>query len=528
MKPYPSCALTHSAIDALLELRTRHGLDAASVADIEVGVTDVVPDVLQHARPGNALERKFSMQFCAAAALATGRVDMACFEDGPVRDTATRELMGRVRMVVDPDLPQGLEQHAWSRVTVRLRDGRTLASPPGARPAIPINRSPMRSSAPSSSAAPLPCSARIRRRRWPTRSLTSKKSRTSARSRRGSSGHGSNAMSVLDGIKILELARVPPAEMPGMIMADMGADVLKIETPEPDRVNDELNIRRTIHAFVNRNKRSMTLNMKSPEGQAVFRKLAAGADVIVEGFRPGVMDRLGAGYQAIRELNPRIIYCSLSGFGQDGPYRNYPAHDMNYLSLAGVLNLIGEAGSKKPVIPLNLVADYAGASLHGALGIALALFARERTGRGQQRGHLVPRHHAVAAGGHAEHALLLLRRRGAEPGRGLPGRIVSVLRDLRDARRQAADDRLHRAVAVGELLQGHRAARLRAVCAQARPVRARGQSRGGGGARRHRGGHPHARSRRLVRVPGQARRVRGQGVRDRGDGARSRRSLIAA
>jgi crotonobetainyl-CoA:carnitine CoA-transferase CaiB-like acyl-CoA transferase len=190
-------------------------------------------------------------------------------------------------------------------------------------------------------------------------------------------------MSVLDGIKILELARVPPAEMPGMIMADMGADVLKIETPEPDRVNDELNIRRTIHAFVNRNKRSMTLNMKSPEGQAVFRKLAAGADVIVEGFRPGVMDRLGAGYQAIRELNPRIIYCSLSGFGQDGPYRNYPAHDMNYLSLAGVLNLIGEAGSKKPVIPLNLVADYAGASLHGALGIALALFARERTGRGQ-------------------------------------------------------------------------------------------------------------------------------------------------
>ena len=190
-------------------------------------------------------------------------------------------------------------------------------------------------------------------------------------------------MGVLDGIKILELARVPPAEMPGMIMADMGADVLKIETPEPDRVNDELNIRRTIHAFVNRNKRSMTLNMKSPEGQAMFRKLAAGADVIVEGFRPGVMDRLGAGYQAIRELNPRIIYCSLSGFGQDGPYRNYPAHDMNYLSLAGVLNLIGEAGSKKPVIPLNLVADYAGASLHGALGIALALFARERTGRGQ-------------------------------------------------------------------------------------------------------------------------------------------------
>src|ERR687891_2734762 len=190
-------------------------------------------------------------------------------------------------------------------------------------------------------------------------------------------------MGVLDGIKILELARVPPAEMPGMLLADMGADVLKIETPEPGQPHDAQWVRRTIHAFVNRNKRSMTLNMKAPEGQAIFRKLAAGADVLVEGFRPGVMDRLGAGYEALKALNPRIIYCSLSGFGQDGPYRNYPAHDMNYLSLAGVLGLIGDAGSRKPVIPLNLVADYAGASLHGALGIALALFARERTGRGQ-------------------------------------------------------------------------------------------------------------------------------------------------
>jgi crotonobetainyl-CoA:carnitine CoA-transferase CaiB-like acyl-CoA transferase len=190
-------------------------------------------------------------------------------------------------------------------------------------------------------------------------------------------------MGVLDGIKVLELARVPPAEMPGMIMADMGADVLKIETPEPDRAHDERWVRQTIHAFVNRNKRSMALNMKAPEGQAIFQKLAKSADVIVEGFRPGVMDRLGAGYEALRTNNPRLIYCSLSGFGQDGPYKNYPAHDMNYLSLAGVLNLIGEAGSKKPVIPLNLVADYAGASLHGALGIVLALYARERTGRGQ-------------------------------------------------------------------------------------------------------------------------------------------------
>jgi len=189
-------------------------------------------------------------------------------------------------------------------------------------------------------------------------------------------------MGVLDGIKILELARVPPAELPGMLLADVGADVLKIETPEPDRPQGEEWVRRTIHTFTNRNKRSMTLNMKSPEGQALFRKLAATADVIVEGFRPGVMKRLGADYEAIAKLNPRVVYCSLSGFGQDGPYARYPAHDMNYLSLAGVLGLIGEA-DRKPAIPLNLVADYAGASMHGALGIVLALFARERTGRGQ-------------------------------------------------------------------------------------------------------------------------------------------------
>src|ERR671924_1124573 len=189
-------------------------------------------------------------------------------------------------------------------------------------------------------------------------------------------------MGVMDGIKILELARVPPAEMPAMILADMGAEVLKIETPEHERPTGDEWVRRTIHAFTNRNKRSITLNMKTAEGQAIFRKLAATADVIVEGFRPGVMKRLGADYETIRALNPRIVYCSLSGFGQDGPYRDYPAHDMNYLSLTGVLGLIGEA-DRKPAIPLNLIADYAGATMHGALGIMLALFARERTGRGQ-------------------------------------------------------------------------------------------------------------------------------------------------
>jgi crotonobetainyl-CoA:carnitine CoA-transferase CaiB-like acyl-CoA transferase len=189
-------------------------------------------------------------------------------------------------------------------------------------------------------------------------------------------------MGVFDGLKVIELARVAPAEMPGMFLADFGADVLKIETPEPAHERDAEAERREAFAFVNRNKRSMTLNLKAREGQEIFRRLAADADVIVEGFRPGVMKRLGADYETIRAMNPRLVYCSLSGFGQDGPYRDYPAHDMNYLSLAGVLNLIGEP-DRKPQIPLNIVADYGGASLHGALGIMLALFARERTGRGQ-------------------------------------------------------------------------------------------------------------------------------------------------
>jgi alpha-methylacyl-CoA racemase len=188
-------------------------------------------------------------------------------------------------------------------------------------------------------------------------------------------------MGVLDGIKVLEMARVPPAEMPGMFLADMGADVLKIETP-PDEPEDATARRRAAFAYVNRNKRSLALNMKAPEGQAIFKKLAAAADVIVEGFRPGVMKRLGGDYETLSAANPRLVYCSLSGFGHNGPYRDYPAHDGNYLSLAGVLNLIGEP-DRKPIFPLNLVADYGGASMHGALGIMMALFARERTGRGQ-------------------------------------------------------------------------------------------------------------------------------------------------
>jgi 2-methylcitrate dehydratase PrpD len=129
VKPYPSCALTHSAIDALIALREAHSLQPAQIAAVEVGVNRVTPDVLRHARPSSALERKFSMEFCAAAALARGAVTLGDFEDR-APDASVRALMERVTMVVDPALPDGREQHAWTRVTVRLTDGRALESAP--------------------------------------------------------------------------------------------------------------------------------------------------------------------------------------------------------------------------------------------------------------------------------------------------------------------------------------------------------------------------------------------------------------
>ena len=184
----------------------------------------------------------------------------------------------------------------------------------------------------------------------------------------------------LAGLKVLELIRVAPGAFCTMMLADMGAEVLKIEMPPSDpapegsqQQKDEA--RRAAFHFVNRNKRSIAINLKHQSGQKLLHQLAIQADVVVEGFRPGVMARLGGDYATLSQLNPRLIYCSLSGFGQDGPYRNLPAHDINYLSLGGVLNLIGEP-DRPPAIPLNIIADYAGASMHGVVGILLALLAQ--------------------------------------------------------------------------------------------------------------------------------------------------------
>lgn len=179
----------------------------------------------------------------------------------------------------------------------------------------------------------------------------------------------------LTGIRVLDLSRMLPGPYCSMILADHGADVIAIEDRKFQ--GDGL-----FFNDLNRNKNHMSLNLKTPEGLEIFFKLAEKADVILEGFRPGVVQRLGVGYEAVRQRNPRIIYCSISGYGQTGPLRNRVGHDVNYLSNAGVLDLIGEKGGR-PVIPGVQVADIAGGSMNAAVGILLALFAREKTGKGQ-------------------------------------------------------------------------------------------------------------------------------------------------
>ena len=201
-------------------------------------------------------------------------------------------------------------------------------------------------------------------------------------------------MLALEGTKVLDFCRNAPGMFATMILADLGADVLMIERPMDEtrasyeRIVSGIETREDErrHASFNalqRNKRSIALNLKEPEALEVFRRLAADADVVVEGFRPGVVDRLGVGYEQVKQINPRAIYCSVSGYGQTGPYSQMAGHDINYISFAGALGLIGDSPDGKPVIPLNLIADYAGGGLCGAVGILAALMAREKTGRGQ-------------------------------------------------------------------------------------------------------------------------------------------------
>lgn len=189
----------------------------------------------------------------------------------------------------------------------------------------------------------------------------------------------------MQGIRILDLSRMLPGPYCSMMLGDLGAEVIKVEEPktgDPTRKSPPmLDGQSAPFAQVNRNKKSIAVDLKDPNGRQVFMKLAAGADVVLEQFRPGVVDRLGINYTAVAEVNPRIVYCSLSGFGQDGPHRERSGHDLNYLALSGVLGLTTDEQGK-PVIPGVQIADLAGGMI-AAFGILAALVARERTGRGQ-------------------------------------------------------------------------------------------------------------------------------------------------
>jgi crotonobetainyl-CoA:carnitine CoA-transferase CaiB-like acyl-CoA transferase len=189
----------------------------------------------------------------------------------------------------------------------------------------------------------------------------------------------------LSNLKILDLTRLLPGGYCTLLFADLGADVLKIEEPgKGDYMRWMPPMADGVsagHLALNRGKRSMTLNLKTPEGAQVLKRLAKDADVVIESFRPGVMDRLGVGYEALSKENARLVYCGISGYGQDGPYRDRAGHDMNYLGYAGVLDIIGERG-RAPVVPGVQIADVGGGGLMAAVGILAALNAREHTGRG--------------------------------------------------------------------------------------------------------------------------------------------------
>jgi crotonobetainyl-CoA:carnitine CoA-transferase CaiB-like acyl-CoA transferase len=206
-------------------------------------------------------------------------------------------------------------------------------------------------------------------------------------------------------LRCLDLSRQLPGPFCSTLLADFGMDVLTIAAPT-DPFGAGI-------PFLARNKRSMTLDLKSDAGRDIFFRLAADTDVVLEGFRPGVTARLGIDYETLHARNPRLIYCAISGYGQSGPYRDRVGHDVNYLGYAGVLGFIGETGGP-PVIPGVQIADLGGGALMAAVGILTAVIARERTGRGQ----MVDAAMLDGAVAWAAYPLLLHLLSGGAPGRG--------------------------------------------------------------------------------------------------------------
>ena len=194
----------------------------------------------------------------------------------------------------------------------------------------------------------------------------------------------------LDGVRVVDLSALAPGPYCSMLLADMGAEVILVEQAgrpqgRRDVARDPNAERRRFSSYaLGRGKRSIGLNLKAEEAREIFYQLADSADVVLEGFRPGVVKRLGVDWETLAARNPRLVYCSLSGFGQTGPYAADVGHDINYIAVSGALGMIGDyAAGGRPAIPANIIADFAGGGLMAAFAIVCALQARERTGAGQ-------------------------------------------------------------------------------------------------------------------------------------------------
>ncbi len=190
----------------------------------------------------------------------------------------------------------------------------------------------------------------------------------------------------LASLKVLDFSTLLPGPFASLMMADMGADVLRIESPtRPDLLRvwpPHDHGTSASHAYLNRNKRSLALDLKRDEALQIVFELVKGTDILIEQFRPGVMDRLGLGYAALKAINPRLIYVSITGYGQTGPYRDRAGHDINYLAVAGVASHTGRRDSGP--LPLGVqLADVGGGSLHAVVGLLAAVVARQHSGVGQ-------------------------------------------------------------------------------------------------------------------------------------------------
>jgi len=186
-------------------------------------------------------------------------------------------------------------------------------------------------------------------------------------------------MGTLSGYKIVEFAGIGPAPMCAMLLADMGADVLRIDRAEDAALGISLDAK---YSLLSRGRKSVAIDLKKPEGVAAAMKLVEGADALLEGFRPQVMERLGLGPDECLKRNPKLIYGRMTGWGQEGPLAHAAGHDINYIALSGVLASIGRRG-EAPVPPLNLVGDFGGGGLYLALGVVAGLLEAQKSGKGQ-------------------------------------------------------------------------------------------------------------------------------------------------